>query len=847
MTTLITEPRAVSSSNYLRHEDQVGRLHLGPVDQLAAGRILELLPTHPRWPAPIRFGSIRVRGAGVVLAWLSSHAGQGWQQRWLQARGDHSLDWVEAFTAADPRSQGVKRSEVTSGLRSLILSRVVLPDYPFFTFFKSGPLLADVVGSCGTTAFAEIQKASDRLGFNQDQYVDGRSVLSKIVVHTGRDVEQLVANDLFEYRTSVLLRYGSSPVGVHAAWDLLREIGVLPAGSTLRERLRRGQKSPAELVDRHQIKCRPIRDLLVRYLSERRPSVDYSTLRMLATSLAGAFWADIERHHPGIDTLHLPVEVADGWKQRLSTVLTSDGQSRDRQSQFDVMGQVRSFYLDVQEWAIEDPSWVPWAVPCPVRRGDTQGMSKRKLTATARIHQRIRERLPLLPELVAAIEDHHRDATALLAVASAAAVDTVFGHQGVSYRRIRSAATVKAGPDGVVIANLSTQQKINASRAEDDAFWIWAIVETLRHSGIRVEELMELTHLALVSYPLPGGGEVVPLLQIVPSKTNEERLLLVSPELASALASIVTRLRRRNGGSVPLVARYDDYEAVTGPALPHLFQRRHGPQPAVMSTGSVRQLLNRTLARTDLSDSAGQPLRFTPHDFRRMFATEAVGNGLPVHIAAKLLGHRNINTTQAYVAIFQDELIRTYRHFLDERRRLRPAAEYREPTDEEWQEFQQHFELRKVSLGTCARPYGTPCRHEHACIRCPVLRVDPQQRHRLLAIAANLSDRIVEARDNGWLGEVQGLQISLKAAQDKLAALDRGSRSVAGHPTSLGTRRSEPDMTPPAPAPAASSRESVTDGRRTAHPHSGPPRIRWPVLAPSPEFILMDRVLAVDD
>lgn len=28
---------------------------------------------------------------------------------------------------------------------------------------------------------------------------------------------------------------------------------------------------------------------------------------------------------------------------------------------------------------------------------------------------------------------------------------------------------------------------------------------------------------------------------------------------------------------------------------------------------------------------------------------------------------------------------------------------------------QRHFELRKVSLGTCGRPYGTPCKHEHAC------------------------------------------------------------------------------------------------------------------------------------
>jgi site-specific recombinase XerD len=33
-----------------------------------------------------------------------------------------------------------------------------------------------------------------------------------------------------------------------------------------------------------------------------------------------------------------------------------------------------------------------------------------------------------------------------------------------------------------------------------------------------------------------------------------------------------------------------------------------------------------------------------------MFATEAATGCLPVHIAAKILGHANINTTQSYTA-----------------------------------------------------------------------------------------------------------------------------------------------------------------------------------------------------
>ena len=318
-----------------------------------------------------------------------------------------------------------------------------------------------------------------------------------------------------------------------------------------------------------------------------------------------------------------------------------------------------------------------------------------------------------------------------------------------------------------------------------------AVLETLRHTGIRVEELVELTELALISYRLPAsgsstppappgsGGEVVPLLQIVPSKSAKERLLLVSPELASVLASILTRLRRDNEGRVPTVSRWDGYERVFSAPMPHLFQHRRGPsrRPAVFSREHVAKLLNQTAAAAGLRDNEGNQLVFTPHDFRRMFATEAVIGGLPVHIAARLLGHHNLASTQAYLAVFQDDLIRSYRAYLDRRRQLRPPAEYREPTEQEWTEFEAHFERRKLELGTCGRPYGSPCQHEHACIRCPMPRMDPNQRRRLVEILRNLTDRIDEARVHGWLGEIDGLQTSLAAGRAKLAALDRTTPS----------------------------------------------------------------------
>jgi len=91
------------------------------------------------------------------------------------------------------------------------------------------------------------------------------------------------------------------------------------APGPLRQLRSTGQRTPAELIDRYQLACRPVRDLLVDYLAERQPAMDYSSLTMLAWHLGKNFWQDLERHHPGIDSLHLPAQVAQAWKQRLRT------------------------------------------------------------------------------------------------------------------------------------------------------------------------------------------------------------------------------------------------------------------------------------------------------------------------------------------------------------------------------------------------------------------------------------------------------------------------------------------------------------------------------------------------
>ena len=200
---------------------------------------------------------------------------------------------------------------------------------------------------------------------------------------------------------------------------------------------------------------------------------------------------------------------------------------------------------------------------------------------------------------------------------------------------------------------------------------------------------------------------MVPLLQISPSKTDRERVMPADPDLVAVLARILRRIKDPDG-HVPLLSRYDCHERSFGPPLPHLFQRPYQHRLDVISPARVRRMLADLAIRAAIVDVDGTPLRFTPHDFRRIFATETVNSGLPIHIAAKLLGHLDLTTTQLYVAVYPQDVIRHYRRFLTRRRALRPSEEYREPTDAEWEEFQTTSASARSNWAPAAAPTAPP-------------------------------------------------------------------------------------------------------------------------------------------
>jgi hypothetical protein len=735
---------------------------------------------------------------GRMLDWLQDQPGDTWQDRWLASGADtdgrHWRHIPVEWLADRGHTQTWTRDWFFRALFATFGADLIRPSLNWLVAaqFRRGSLTTIMAQCRDPEAFAQMQALCSadpdvpRAAATRTTY--RASLILSAKGGTIADITIADLLELFDVEASTLL---TAPGATHLFYRVLRTMGVFGSETpaTLRELRTLGQRTPEQMIDRYGLLCQPIRDLLVDYLKERQPALDYTSLNSLANFLGSLFWADLERHHPGIDTLHLPADVAAAWKQRLrtmpKTVRAPDGSTTKIQvpriNYRECLTPVRAFYLDLAHWAVDDPArWAVWVTPCPIGNEEVN-RRKDKRQRKSRMDARTRERLPVLPALRHAADRRRRDAADILDAARNTAIGGTFAAAERAWARVDS-------PRGAALKVWAHDERGNRHdlvKEESHAFWTHAVIEVLRGTGIRIEELTELSHHSLVQYRLPTTGEIVPLLQIAPSKSDAERLLVVSPELAEVLSAIISRLRGPNG-AIPMVAAYDHHERLWLPPLPLLFQRRVGSEHRALSASAIRAMLDDAITDSGPTEpTTRQPLRFTPHDFRRLFITDAVLNGLPPHIAQIIAGHRDINVTMGYKAVYPDEAIQSHLAFLARRREQRPTEEYRAPSDEEWQEFLGHFERRKVSIGTCGRAFGSNCIHEHACVRCPLLWPDPAQQHRLLEIRDNLNARIAEAQREGWLGEVEGLQVSLAGAEDKLAQVDR--RNSSKHTAELGT------------------------------------------------------------
>ncbi len=422
----------------------------------------------------------RRRGLAKLLDWLQRQPGETWQDRWLASGADAAgFEWAELPLGGElsPRH---RRDELTSGLVLLVAGQAIRPTYRWLMRQRHALMLTEARKAIDPGGFGPIeQHARDAIGWARS---DALNKLTWMMICKGGLVADITVGDCVELTAALEEHHFRGSAGRPLFYALLKETGILPAAAPPRLRALRidGRRSIEQIIGKYGIECRPVRDLMVEYLTERAPDLDHTSLRSIARTLCRLFWRDLEIHHPGIGSLHLAPEVARAWKERLSFIRDADGRPvRPRVNFRSELVFVKAFYEDIARWAVDDPArWARWVTPCPVRASEC-ATKKSRSGVKSRMDQRTRAQLPLLPALVRAVEQQRKAAGHLLTTARDVPAGDLFTVAAQQFQRRRP------GPSGrVYVIEVATGKKRNLTHEEEAAFWSWATVEVLRASGM---------------------------------------------------------------------------------------------------------------------------------------------------------------------------------------------------------------------------------------------------------------------------------------------------------------------------------------------------------------------------
>jgi hypothetical protein len=268
----------------------------------------------------------RRRGVAKLLRWLSTLPGDTWQDRWLASGAEEhpGKTWISlpmAWLAARGEDASYDSTDLPTGMLMLICGDVLRPGLPWM-LTRAHRYLATVMAQVrdphGFVRLAEL--AATEPASSQADAKIAATRIATILACKGGTVTDIAVGDCVELVDTMLrvqTRGGQKKVDFYLR---LRALGVFPGDAPHSIRafgLAGGRLTIEQLVDRYHIQCRPIRDLLVDYLRDRQPSLDFASLDAVSRTLAGLFWARVEVLAPGVDSLRLPPAIVRAWKDEL--------------------------------------------------------------------------------------------------------------------------------------------------------------------------------------------------------------------------------------------------------------------------------------------------------------------------------------------------------------------------------------------------------------------------------------------------------------------------------------------------------------------------------------------------
>lgn len=616
-----------------------------------------------------------VRQAGHAL----ESAGGGWQGQPLSA-------WWPTFeaTTVSAAGRGLGGRITSAAVRALVTSRLVRPSWELLTSVPLDPWVSPLpVGDPLQVAAVELRAALAQVTWASPKGRK-RGVCCGTRVLLLRDydrLEQITDDDVNALPIST--------PGIDLLDAALCQAGVFPR-SARRGTARRFTAPPHTIEALAVTTPESFRPAVVAYLHayQDRVSDKYLTARGKARSLAHFFDYLTETHPKVISTADVLPHHARGFiewalpKARSVQRDVARKGDQDRTTSYDWFVEVRSFFADLCHWGTEPGSPLAQYAPpaIPLTRHDLQrgGFGAARARTQAR--------------MTATVMDLTRE------------IPNIRAHALQDWTEATNQLEARSGDRHLIAAERRT-------------FWDWAFLELLLTSGLRVEEACQLTTLDVLKRQLPNG-EVYYLLHVKPSKFDRARVIPIGDGLGNVIAEIITHIKDLYGtDTVPFCDRRDMANKKALPRAPYLIQGRS--HPSAVTAQTIRGRLRHLSLTAGATHADGTPLHLTPHDCRRVFATNHLNSNTPVHVIAALLGHAGLDTVMIYAKLYPDTLVEGYRTAM---RGLHGAIynpdQLTDPSSDDWAAFTAASNLRDMGTHICALPTGEHCSRGLVCLGC---------------------------------------------------------------------------------------------------------------------------------
>ena len=288
----------------------------------------------------------------------------------------------------------------------------------------------------------------------------------------------------------------------------------------------------------------------------------------------------------------------------------------------------------------------------------------------------------------------------------------------------------------------------------DDQFARIAIT-VLRHTGLRIGELLDLELGHIVDYGHNGTWLRVPL-----GKLNDERSIPVDDTALEALEEWLGQRNPQRSRAHPRDGHLADFIFVER-------GRRLG-------TTRIQRGLRDAVAAAALTGPDGRPLRVVAHQLRHTWATELANAGMSIQALMTLLGHRSAEMTIRYARLASPALKAAYDEAAGKIARRIPIAAGPGPATPDRVEWLAAEMLKtRVAHGYCSRDLvADACPYANICETCPSYTTAPEFAPALQAQLDDIHQLRDDANTRGWTSETARHQRVITALEGHLRRLN---------------------------------------------------------------------------